>query len=267
MSEPPGPGRSRPSRRPSGALAAGAGEALAIAREMLRIPAEIALRIAERLGLWLLVAWRALVPVLRAGGQGGLRSLRWAQRELTPARTLTVVVVGAVALLVGSQFADFRAISVGAPDYREVEAIAPTPQREVENAIWAHSIAIVVVAAGALVLLALALRGRWQLARLLVLVGVAVIALSLADVPKALDEGDAAIAYQGVEARLLNGFWAQLAAGVAIGICGPLLAVHLDPAHAHQPSRPRRRPSPGRRSTARQATRRLRGSRTQGARP
>ena len=45
---------------------AGLVEVGAILREMLRIPAEIALRVAERLGLVVLAAWRFVFPLLLA---------------------------------------------------------------------------------------------------------------------------------------------------------------------------------------------------------
>jgi hypothetical protein len=86
------------------------------------------------------------------------------------------------------------------------------------------------VAALALVVIALAARGRWRLARLLVPLGIVVIAVSLLiDLPSGLDEGAASVAYEGAEASLLDGFWAQLAAGATLVACGPLLAANLRP--------------------------------------
>ena len=49
-----------------------------------------------------------------------------------------------------------------------------------------------------------------------------VIAL-VVDRPTGLDEGSAAINYEGAEARLLEGFWLQIAAGAVLIACGLLL--------------------------------------------
>ena len=56
----------------------------------------------------------------------------------------------------------------------------------------------------------------------------------IVDVPKGLDEGAAAVAYEGAEASLLEGFWLQIAAGAVLIACGLLLPRYLRP-------RPRRR--------------------------
>ena len=90
------------------------------------------------------------------------------------------------------------------------------------------------LAVGGLVVLGLALAGRPRAGRLLIAVGVAAIAISVAvDAPKGLDEGEAAIAYEGAEARLLEGFWIQIAAGAVLIACGLLLPRYLrrDPRH------------------------------------
>jgi hypothetical protein len=92
---------------------------------------------------------------------------------------------------------------------------------------------MVPLAGAALAVLALALTGRPRAARLLIAVGLAAIAISVAvDAPKGLDEGEAAIAYQGAEARLLEGFWVQIAAGAVLIAGGLLLPRYLRPAPA-----------------------------------
>ncbi len=54
------------------------------------------------------------------------------------------------------------------------------------------------------------------------------IAISLLiDMPKALDEGDAAVVYEGAEARLLDGFWVQLVTAGVLIACGALLPRYL----------------------------------------
>ena len=81
--------------------------------------------------------------------------------------------------------------------------------------------------------LVLALTGRPRAARLLIAVGVAAIAISVAvDAPKGLDEGNAALTYEGAEAHLLEGFWLQIAAGAVLIAGGLLLPRYLRPAPA-----------------------------------
>ena len=70
----------------------------------------------------------------------------------------------------------------------------------------------------------LALTGRRRAAFALVPVGIAAVAISLAvDAPKGLDEGAAAIAYEGATATLLKGFWMQIATGAVLIACGLML--------------------------------------------
>ena len=64
-------------------------------------------------------------------------------------------------------------------------------------------------------------------------VGIAAVAISLAvDAPKGLDEGAAAIAYEGATATLLKGFWMQIATGTVLIACGLMLPLYLRPAPA-----------------------------------
>ena len=49
------------------------------------------------------------------------------------------------------------------------------------------------------------------------------------DLPKGLDEGAAAIAYDGAEASLLEGFWLQIATGAVLIASGLLLPRYLRP--------------------------------------
>jgi hypothetical protein len=211
---------------------AGAGstsaELLRVTREMLVIPGQIWLAIAEVGGVAVLAAWRVVVWIgLAAYGLAGA-ALRWAQAHVRPAYGVIAVCVAAAAALVGSQFVDYRGVSVGAPAYTEVETVAPAPQVDRESTGSAHSWAAIPVAIAALAATAVAARGRWRAARLLVPLGLAVVAISLAvDAPKGLDEGGATVAYMGVEAVLLEGFWAQLIAGAILACCGLLLASHL----------------------------------------
>ena len=230
--------------RAAGPLRAGLAEVLAIGREMLAIPAEIALGLAERLGLLVLAGWRRLRPLLEAALALSRRALAVAEREITPARALAGVAAVAAVLLAVSQFADYREVRAGVPAYEEVETVAPAPQvsGSAESAGSAHAFLPILVSIATLAVVAMAMLGRWRTARVLVFLGAAVIALSLLiDMPKGLDEGDAAIQFEGAEAQLLGGFWVQLACGAVIAICGPLLARALRPAGARPGRRARER--------------------------
>src|SRR5690606_13933912 len=102
------------------------------------------------------------------------------------------------------------------------------PEVARERASAAHGPAIYAIAFIALAVTAVAIGGRWRLARLLTPLGLTAVAISLAvDAPRGLDEQRVALIYEGAEATLLAGFWAQLAAAAALACCGPLLAAHL----------------------------------------
>jgi hypothetical protein len=224
------------------------GEGLGIAREMLVIPLQVWLAIAEPLGAVVLAVWRRLVvPVALTLTALARRALNWAEAEVTPARAAVAVALAATGALVASQFFDYREITAGTSAYSDVESVAPAPPVGQDRTGTAHAWVMLPIAALALVVIVLAPRGRWQLARLLVPLGLVVIAVAiLVDVPAGLDEGAAATEYQGAEATLLEGFWAQVAAGATLILCGPLLAAHL-----------RSRTAGGNRVRARAARRRL----------
>jgi hypothetical protein len=212
-------------------LAATLVELLRIVREALAIPAQVWLAIAELLGAAVLAVWQRTVGVALDVYRLVRAAIWWAQGHVRPAYGVIAVCVGAAGALVASQFIDYRGISVGTPAYAEVETVAPAPEVGRERAASAHGWAPIPIAVGALVVTAIAARGRWRAARLLVPLGLGVVAISLAvDAPKGLDHGAATVAYEGVEAVLLEGFWAQLVAGAVLACCGPLLAAHLRPA-------------------------------------
>jgi hypothetical protein len=217
-------------------------ELLRIAREALAIPAQVWLAVAELLGAGVLAVWRPAASAALAAYGLGRAAIRWAQDHVRPAYGVIAVCVGAAVALVASQFVDYRGISVGTPAYAEVEAVAPAPEVGREPAGGAHGWAPIPIAIAALVVTAIAARGRWRAARLLFPLGIAVVAISLAvDAPKGLDHGAATVAYEGVEAVLLEGFWAQLVAGAVLACCGPLLAAHLRPASDRAAARRQRR--------------------------
>jgi hypothetical protein len=244
-------------------FAVGLTEVLAIAREMLAIPAQMALGLAERIGEVVLALWRLALPVMKRGLVLGRRGLAIAERQVTPARAVAAVIAAAAVLLGVAQFVDYREVRAGVPAYAGVENVAPPPQvaGTVKETGSAHAFLPLALSVATLAVLWLAMRGRWRLSRLLVVLGVAVVALSLlVDMPKGLDEGQVAIQFQGAEASLLGGFWVQLSAGVVIALCGPLLALALRPDSARGRRRARRRAPRLRRP-------RIARSRAQGAQP
>jgi hypothetical protein len=202
---------------------------LGIAREMLAWPARLWIGAARIAGAIVLAIWRvACVPLLGLALRGGLITLRFAERHVTPARGLAVVALAATVILGASQFRDYRGVEVGAPQYRAVEEVAPAPQVDRASPRSAHGVAVFAIAVASLFAISFAVTRNWRLARLLLFLGAAAVLISLIiDIPRGLDEGPAGIQYQGAEAVLLDGFWVQLWSGVALTVVGPLLAVQL----------------------------------------
>ena len=202
---------------------------LAIAREMLAWPLRLWLAVAEVAGQLVLAAWlRAALPLLRGGLRGLRAALHLGERELTPARGLALVALAATIALGASQFTDYRAVEVGAADYRGVQSVAAAPQVAQSSPRPAHGVAVFVIAVAALFVTAFSVGSNWRLARLLFFLGAAVVLISLiVDAPEGLREGRTAIEYEGAHATLLGGFWAQLAAGATLMLTGPLLAAQL----------------------------------------
>jgi hypothetical protein len=202
-------------------------ELLAIGREMLRIPAGLYMRAAEAAGAATLAAWRVAWPLLQALWRRLLAGFRLAEREVTPIRAALAVAAVAAIALAGSQFADYRSIAIGTDDYIGVETVAPAPEVDEARASAgsAHAWLGLPLAVGALVAVLACARGNRKAAWWLAPIGLIVIAVSLiVDVPKGLDEGDAAVAYQGAEASLLGGFWVQLACGVLLVALAPIIS-------------------------------------------
>ena len=161
-----------------------------------------------------------LIPLVGLASLGR-RGLAWLAAALTPLRAALIVSVLAAILLGVSQFVDYRGVAVGVPDYAaysDGQLVAPAPEVDREPTGSAHAYLLVPVAALAIALLVLAARGRWQLGRIVSLLGVLGIAIALiVDVPAGLDESAQAIAYSGVEAHLIEGFWVQIvSAGVLV---------------------------------------------------
>jgi hypothetical protein len=183
----------------------------------------------ERSSKLLLAAAAPVVAVLLAAVGVAERILSRLAVTLTPLRAALAVTAIAALLLGVSQFVDYRGVAVGVQDYAaysDVEPVAPAPQVDRQPAGEPHSYLLVPVAALALVLLVACARGRWQLGRVISLLGLAVIAVSvLIDAPAGLDEGAQALAYASVEAQLVEGFYVQLVCG-AVLVAGGLLVTH-----------------------------------------
>ena len=199
------------------------------------------MRTAEFLGNAILWAERRVRPIVLAVLRALRRALAYAERVVTPRRAVAVVVIAAAVVLAASQFVDYRGVRIGAPQYTEVEPVAPAPQTDRQTAGSVHGYAMVPVALVMIVAALLALRGRWRMARVIPALAALAIAVSLLlDARKGLDEGDAAIAYQGAEAVLIEGFWLQLMSAAVLVVTGILLVHYARRSEA--PAR-RRRPS------------------------
>jgi hypothetical protein len=188
-----------------------------------------------------------LLALVRAMGT----AIRTAERVVTPRRAVAAVIVGAAVLLGVSQFVDYRGVGIGAPQYQGVEAVAPPPQTDREPSGAAHAYVLVPVALLAIGALGFALRGRWRLGRAISLLGLVGIAVSLLiDVRQGLDEGSAALRFEGAEAELIEGFWVQLASSAVLVAVGVLLSRYVRaeqrpaPRAGHAAAGRRRRPAP-----------------------
>lgn len=232
--------RERPERvslRKRGATAASAlargfakaiGELFALAREMILIPAQAFLALAGLVGGWVLALWRVIWPLLKAAVRAGRRALEVAEREVTPGRAAVAVAVAASAALAIAQFSDYRGISIDSSAYAGVQSVVPAPRVELASTGSAQAWLGLPLAIAAAAIAIAALRRRPHLGRLLIVIGVILIAVSLLVVlPQGVDEGSASVLYADAHAELLGGFWAQLAAAVALIVCGPLISRHL----------------------------------------
>lgn len=147
-----------------------------------------------------------------------------AARVITPGRAAAAVLIGAGALLVVSQFIDYRGVEIGHPGYEGLPDVASVPTRDVRTAGDAHAYLLVPAGLAAMVIGALGLRrqtGRLGLAvAALGLLSIAVILL--VDLPHGLDEGTQASRFAGTSAVLEDGFYAELAAAGAMVLAGLL---------------------------------------------
>jgi len=204
-------------------------DVLGVAREILRWPVRIWMAVAEALGAAILAVWRrAVLPALRFAWRWLRVALSWGERKATPARGLAVAALAATIALGASQFGDYRAVEVGSPEYADVQDVASAPQVASAKPSSPHGISVFAIAVASLFVLLFSVWRNWRLARLLLIGGVAVIAISLfVDRPEGLELGTAGEAYSGAHAVLLGPFWVQLFAGATLVLVGPLLAAQL----------------------------------------
>jgi hypothetical protein len=148
------------------------------------------------------------------------------RRHVTPRSTVAFVGVAAAVGLGISQFFDYHGVAVDAPDYAgEIGAIAPVPITGRETAGSAHLWVLLPVAAVAVVLMVAAYRGRTRLAGGVAICGLVGLAVAIAvDLPQGLEIGRPGLAFTGTEAKLLQGFWAEVACSAVLILCGGLLA-------------------------------------------
>ena len=181
-------------------LVGGAIELLKLAREMLVIPGQLWLFVAEIAGAAVLRVWRGvLAPVLRAAWSLIRTVFALAQRHVTPARAVAAVAIAAAVGLAASQWLDYRSVTVGNDAYSGgVEAVAPAPDIARDRTGEAHAWVMVPLAVAAIACVVVALLGRAKAARLLLPIGLVAIAIAIiVDAPKGLDEGAATVAYVG----------------------------------------------------------------------
>jgi hypothetical protein len=176
-----------------------------------------------------IAAWLFARGPVRAGLHRLARLTEAASRLVTPKRVLAAVAAAGILLLALSQFADYRSISIGNDAYADgIQTVAPAPVTETDATGSAHSYLMIPLAVIALALLAASLTGRWRLCRLVALAGAIAIAVALLhDRPAGLDTGDRSVAYEGVKATLVGGFYAEIAAGLLIVVSSLLLGRQL----------------------------------------
>ena len=191
----------------------------------------------DRAGQVLKALANAAVRALAALGRGVLA----VERIVTPRWGLILVGAVAAVLLGVSQFKGLGAIEIGQAGYAGIEDLARAPATDKTTPAGVHTRILVPIAALtllAVVVIALGSVGAYarRFARFrrfasMVLVAVGLLTLAVAllvDLPDATDTSDAAALYVGAEARLLAGFWLELAAGATLVVAG--LGLLFEPA-------------------------------------
>jgi hypothetical protein len=176
---------------------------------------------------WFFLALAFAEAVVRATGRIAARGATAAAGVLTPRRAIGVVIAGAGALLVVSQFLDYHAVQIGSPNFVSEQLLVTPPTVDVKTAGEAHSYVLVPVGALAVLLgLAVILRGG-RVGRRAALGAIALGAASLAvilliDLPHGTDVGNLSSRFAGASAVLEKGFAAELAAAAGMVLGGVL---------------------------------------------
>jgi hypothetical protein len=187
-----------------------------------------AIRLVAAVPLLVLAAAQAAIGWIATRGlDAALVSAEVLRRVVTPLRAAAFVGAAAAVALGASQFVDYRGVAVDASAYAgELGATAPVPITDKESAGSAHLWILLPLAAVALCLVLVAYR-RPRLAPAVAICGVLGLAVAIAiDLPQGLDSGRAGIAFSGTEARLLEGFWAEVSASAVLMLSGALLALY-----------------------------------------
>lgn len=249
-------------------------------------------RTAAFLGNSVIAGLAALGPVFSAAGMGlvwlidqagkGLRALgrlilRLAaaagravvalDRLFTPHLALVLIAAVAAVLLGLSQYKGLGLIEIGQAGYQGIEDLARAPAIDRTTPAGVHTrifVPIAAVAFAAVAVIALGslesfakrvARFRRLAAMVLVAIGLLTLVVTLlVDLPEATDTSEAALAYAGVKARLLTGFWLELSAGAALTVCG--LALLIEPSARRVRGRQRDRRPSERRADSRSRSRR-----------
>ena len=212
----------------------------AVARrlEALRPPLARRLRKARLAAVRLArAAWRRLRPLLVLLLRGFSRAERWllrgrdaairgatrASAVLTPRRAVAAVVIASAALLIVSQFVDYRGVEIGQPGYAGLTAASP-PTEDARTAGEAHAYLLIPVALLAALVAALSTRGKRRAAGgIVAALGLLSLAtILLVDLPAGLDAGAQTSRFAGATAVLEDGFYAELAAAAGLLIGGLL---------------------------------------------
>jgi hypothetical protein len=173
---------------------------------------------------WFFLALALAEAALRGAGRQAARAATAAATVLTPRRGIGLVIAGAGALLVVSQFLDYHGVQIGGAQYVGLGDVAKPPTVDVQTAGEAHSYVLVPVG-GLIVLLGLAVIWRaGRVGRLAAFGSIVAGAASLAvillvDLPHGTDVGAQSSRFAGASAVLEKGFAAELAAagGVVLG--------------------------------------------------
>ena len=247
-------GRAQPLTRPIRRGLAAVGAAIAaVLRPIARAGGVVLAPVAPYISAGLFLVLRALGTLVAGIATAGIAAVTWtvgllvrvwravagfAEREVTLVRTLAVIAAAASVALIVSQFIDYRGIAVGGDQYSgEVQTVAPVPMVGVKTPVDTHSYALIPLAVIALPLIWLTLHGRWKLGRAIALIGGIglIVALGI-DAPKGLDTGRLGDAYAGTEGRLLEGFWTEFFASLALLVTGLALSKFVREAQEGSPA-------------------------------